>query len=70
MVDLGVDFAGLRFKNPLSAAAGPITSTPYTIRQCIEHGAGSAVVKSICPDEWTQALPRPGNWFLDRLGER
>ncbi len=70
MVDLAVDFAGLRFKNPISAAAGPITSTPYTIRQCIEHGAGSVVVKSICPDEWAQALPRPGNWFLDRLGER
>lgn len=70
MVDLGVDFAGLRFKNPLSAAAGPITSTPYTIRQCIEHGAGSVVVKSVALDEEVQLLPRPGNWFLDRLGER
>ena len=70
MVDLGVDFAGLRFKNPLSAAAGPITSTPYTIRQCIEHGAGSVVVKSVALDEAVQLLPRPGNWFLDRLGER
>ena len=70
MVDLGVDFAGLRFKNPLSAAAGPITSTPYTIRQCIEHGAGSVVVKSVALDKEVQLLPRPGNWFLDRLGER
>jgi dihydroorotate dehydrogenase len=50
MIDLQVDFAGLRFKNPLSAAAGPITSTPYTIRQCIEHGAGSVVVKSVSLD--------------------
>ncbi len=59
MVDLRVDFAGLRFKNPLSAAAGPITSTPYTIRKCIEHGAGSVVVKSVALDKEVQVLPRP-----------
>jgi dihydropyrimidine dehydrogenase (NAD+) subunit PreA len=70
MVDLSVEFAGLRFKNPVSAAAGPITSTPYTIRRCIEHGVGSVVVKSVSLDTETQFLPRPGNWFLDRVGER
>jgi heterodisulfide reductase subunit A-like polyferredoxin len=51
MVQLGIDFAGLKFKNPVSAAAGPITSTPYTIRRCIEHGIGSVVVKSVGLDE-------------------
>ena len=70
MVDLSIDFAGMRFKNPVAAAAGPITSTPYTIKRCIEHGAGAVIVKSVCLDEETQLLPRPGNWFLDRLGER
>jgi len=70
MVDLGIEFAGLRFKNPVAAAAGPITSTPYTIRRCIEAGVGAVVVKSVCLDQETQILPRPGNWFLDRLGER
>ncbi|MEW6440880.1 MAG: hypothetical protein AB1640_08065 [bacterium] len=70
MPDLTTEFAGLRFKNPISAAAGPITSTDYTVRQCIETGAGSVVVKSVGLDAETQLLPRPGNWFLDRQGER
>jgi len=70
MVDLGIEFAGIRFKNPVVAAAGPITSTPYTIRRCVENGVGAVIVKSVGLDEENQLLPRPGNWFLDRLGER
>ncbi len=70
MVDLAIEFSGMHFKNPVAAAAGPITSTPYTLRQCIEHGAGAVIVKSVGLDEMVQALPRPGNFFLDRQGER
>jgi len=53
MPDLTTDFAWLRFKNPISAAASPITSTAYTIRRCIENGAGSVVVKSVGLDSET-----------------
>ncbi|MDO8491837.1 MAG: 4Fe-4S binding protein [Dehalococcoidia bacterium] len=70
MVDLSIDFAGLRLKNPIVAASGPIASTPATIRRCIEHGAGAVTVKSVGLDKENQLLPRPGNWFLDKLGER
>jgi dihydroorotate dehydrogenase len=70
MVDLETEFAGLRFKNPVAAAAGPITSTPYTLKRCIEAGVGSVTVKSVGLDPLTQFLPRPGNWFCDRLGDR
>ena len=70
MVDLGIEFSGIRLKNPVVAAAGPITSTPYTIRRCIENGVGAVIIKSVGLDEENQLLPRPGNWFLDRLGER
>jgi dihydroorotate dehydrogenase/Pyruvate/2-oxoacid:ferredoxin oxidoreductase delta subunit len=70
MTDLAVEFSGLRFKNPIAAASGPITSTPYTLRQCIEHGVSAVTVKSVSLDEVYQLLPRPGNWFLDRVGER
>lgn len=70
MVDLSIEFAGLKFKNPVVAAAGPITSTPYTIRRCIENGTSAVIVKSVGLDKENQLLPRPGNWFLDRVGER
>ena len=70
MVDLEIDFSGLRFKNPIAAAAGPITSTPYTIQRCIEAGAGAVIVKSVGLDEMTHMLPRPGNWFCDGIGDR
>jgi dihydropyrimidine dehydrogenase (NAD+) subunit PreA len=70
MPELEIEFAGIPFKNPVVAAAGPITSTPYTIGRCIESGAGAVIVKSVGLDPENQCLPRPGNWFLDRLGER
>ncbi|RJP33147.1 MAG: hypothetical protein C4536_05075 [Actinobacteria bacterium] len=70
MADLEIEFAGMRMKNPIAAAAGAITSTPYTIQRCIEAGAGAVIVKSVGLDELTQLLPRPGNWFCDRIGDR
>jgi len=70
MVDLSIEFSGIRLKNPVVAAAGPITSTPETITRCIEQGVGAVIVKSVGLDRENQLLPRPGNWFLDRLGER
>ncbi|MBN2027201.1 MAG: 4Fe-4S binding protein [Actinobacteria bacterium] len=70
MIDLVTEFSGLRLKNPVVAAAGAITSTPYTIKSCIEAGAGAVIVKSVGLDLVTQFLPRPGNWFCDRIGDR
>lgn len=47
MVDLQIDVAGLKFKNPVWAGSCEITMSPTGIRACIDAGAGAVVAKSI-----------------------
>lgn len=69
MVNLCVRFAGLRFKNPVVAAAGAATLGASNMRKCIEAGVGAIETKTISFDPTTWPLQRPANIFLDKYGE-
>ena len=57
MVDLNVEFAGLRFRNPIFTAAGPAARDGMTLLNAAAGGAGGLVAKtvSVTPAE----VPRP-----------
>ena len=65
-MDLAITFAGVTFKNPLVVSAGSPTINPYTIRRCLEAGAGGISTKSISDQENTWFFPWPANYFADR----
>jgi len=46
MVDLSVELAGLKLKNPLIVGAGPNTKNVPTVTRCMEAGFGAVVVRS------------------------
>lgn len=72
-VDLSVTIEGITFKNPVVAASGIITRSVYSVRKCVEAGAGAVVTKSITfvsgvsGGKWL--LPRPAIWLLDKYGD-
>ncbi|MDY6794656.1 MAG: hypothetical protein SWK76_05145 [Actinomycetota bacterium] len=70
MPEMEVEFSGMRFKNSIADAAGPIASAPYTIKCCIEAGVGALVLKHVCLDPLAQLPPRPDNWFYYGIGDR
>src|SRR3990172_7395439 len=68
-VDLSVEFAGVRFKNPVVASAGHVTQTLVNLKNCVKAGVGGIELKSLSLDEETWGRPRPAIWFLDKYGE-
>ncbi|MBA4369389.1 MAG: hypothetical protein C0403_17325 [Desulfobacterium sp.] len=46
MVDMSVNFGGLRLKNPLIAAAGPITTNMDNVKRLVDAGIGAIVTKT------------------------
>ncbi len=72
-VDLSIEIAGVRFKNPIAAASGVITRSVQSVEGCIEAGASAIVTKSISfvsgvsGGKWL--LPRPAIWLLDKYGD-
>ena len=71
MVDLSVEFLGVRFKNPVVAASGHITLSLESLERCIKAGVGAITLKSIIfdPNRWFHnAMPR--YFFLDKYGRR
>ena len=59
MVDLVVEFCGLRFRNPVLTAAGPPVRDAERIKRCIEGGAGGIVTKTISVKAAEPDIPRP-----------
>jgi len=47
MVDLSIDFAGIRSPNPFWLASAPPTNSSYQVCKAFEHGWGGAVWKTI-----------------------
>lgn len=47
MVDLSVDFAGIRFKNPIWVASAEPTKGLTNLLKAVESGAGGVVLKSV-----------------------
>ncbi|MDP2931832.1 MAG: 4Fe-4S binding protein [Chloroflexota bacterium] len=50
MADLSVEFAGIKFKNPVLAASAEPTLNVKNMRRVIEAGAGGLVAKSVSHD--------------------
>jgi len=69
VADLSVRFAGVRFKNPVVAAAATPTLRLSHMKKCIEAGVGAIETKSISFNPKTWPLQRPANVFLDKYGE-
>ncbi|HIQ03788.1 MAG TPA: diguanylate cyclase [Desulfurococcales archaeon] len=59
MVDLTVEFCGLKFRNPVLTAAGPPVRDSIRIKKCIEGGAGGIVTKTISVKAADPYIPRP-----------
>jgi dihydroorotate dehydrogenase len=46
MVDLSVNYCGIKFKNPLICAASPVTHTPEACQKAAKAGFAGAVLKT------------------------
>jgi dihydropyrimidine dehydrogenase (NAD+) subunit PreA len=58
MVDLSVDFVGMRFPNPFMLASAPPTRTAEMIKRAFAAGWGGAVTKSIALEPAKDLQPR------------
>lgn len=68
MVDLSIEFAGIRLPNPFIVGSGPTTGTPDKIIRAIRAGWGSVVVKTI-GDSIVRKAVRPMYAAFRRNGE-
>ncbi len=64
MVNLEVEIAGLKFKNPVMNAACPISRDAETMKQLIDNGVGGVVAKTISVKP--AIVPRPSMAVVDR----
>lgn len=68
MPDLAVDFAGIRFKNPIIvASATPSKDAKYMLR-CCESGAGGIIAKTVTFEEKLQHYVSPRFTVLHKRG--
>jgi len=56
-VNLSVDFLGLKLRNPLAIAEGPLTKDAETIRWALEHEVGIVFTKGIRPEPMISPSP-------------
>ena len=67
MSDLGVSLCGLRLKNPLVLASGPLSWSAEGVRLALAAGAGAVVTKTIRPEATVNPTPHiaaPGQGSL------
>ncbi|MEM4947320.1 MAG: 4Fe-4S binding protein [Thermosphaera sp.] len=64
MVDLSVEIAGLKMKNPIMNAACPISRDAETMKLLIDNGVGGVVAKTISVKP--AIVPRPSMGVVDR----
>ncbi len=72
MVDLSVEFCGVRFENPLVLASGVLGVTGDSMAQVVRNGAGGVTSKSVWPYEH-KGHPNPTmigteHWMLNAVG--
>ncbi|MBI4595863.1 MAG: 4Fe-4S binding protein [Candidatus Tectomicrobia bacterium] len=71
MVDLSVEFLGVKFKNPIVTAAGTITWSLNNLKRCIEAGVSAVIPKSVIldPNRWERPA-RQSLFFFDKYNRR
>lgn len=66
MVDLSVEFCGVKFKNPVLAASAEPTLSAENMKRVIETGAGGLVAKTVTDSEAMRRLTKMSKWrYLD-----
>ena len=72
MVDLSVEFCGIRFKNPLVLASGILGVTADSMVNVVRCGAGGVTSKSLWPYEHTghqnPVIITSEHWMLNAVG--
>lgn len=70
MMDLSVNYVGLSLKNPLIAAAGPLTRDGETMLKAIKAGFGAVVTETIVNEVRQNIRPRlaKGTYGLGNVG--
>ncbi len=47
MAELGIEFCGVKFKNPIVVGSSELTLSAENMKRCIEAGAGGLVAKTL-----------------------
>jgi Pyruvate/2-oxoacid:ferredoxin oxidoreductase delta subunit len=76
MADMQVEFAGVKFKNPVVAASGPLGRTFEALKRSILSGVSAVTLKScnavppqdLQPKPGSHVYPKPAHLFLNRYG--
>ena len=58
MTDISVQFLGLKLKNPLIIAAGPLTRNGAAMKKAVEAGVGAVVTETIANEASRNVRPR------------
>jgi dihydropyrimidine dehydrogenase (NAD+) subunit PreA len=58
-IDLSVDFAGVKFKNPFLLSSSPVSNSAEMIAQAFEAGWGGVVYKTLGSGRWPIIHPSP-----------
>jgi dihydropyrimidine dehydrogenase (NAD+) subunit PreA len=66
MVDLSVEFCGVKAPNPFWLASGPPTNSEYQVRRAFDAGWGGAVWKTIADEPIVNVSSRYGGIDYDR----
>lgn len=59
MIDLSVEYAGLKLRTPVIAASSGITETVELMKNLEQHGIGAIVMKSLFEEEICRQAPTP-----------
>lgn len=68
MIDLSVEMAGVKFKNPVLAAPCDLTCDLRGIQKCIEAGAGGIVMKGLSVQAYSRTRTLPYYISFERFG--
>src|SRR5512143_1344732 len=68
MMDLSVEIAGVRFRNPVMHGAGDLASTPASLAAMAEAGVGGIVTKTMTNLESPRTRPRPHSFAVHGKG--
>ncbi len=58
-IDLSVDFAGVKFKNPFLLSSSPVSNSAEMVAQSFEAGWGGVVFKTLASGRWPIVHPSP-----------
>lgn len=59
MINLSIEIAGVKLKNPIIAASGPVTNSLSNIKRCVDAGIGALCLKTSTYSEEMQRYPYP-----------